>query len=133
MRFAITTVVTLALCGCSGPPLPSAPTPVVAEPLPSAPVYFDVSEELSDGRTGLCIDGATVEIVSGELTGWSVRMHCNWDYWSGLWIGFGLLPEGRLVTFRASAPGFVARERTIETRHANFPDNFIFFRLPKAR
>jgi len=133
MRIALMTAVTLALLGCSGQQVPpSAFTPVMAEPLPMASVYFDVSEELSDGRPGLCIDNAIVEIVGGEGAGLIVRMHCAWDYWSGSWIGISL-PEERMVTFRASAPGYLAKERTIVTRQASPPDNFVFFTLLKAR
>ena len=132
MRLARTTVAILALCGCSDRPVaPSDPTPVIAEPLPSVPVYLDVFEERADGSTGPCIYGATVEIVRGEGTGRSVRMGCA-DYWTGPWDGF-VLPEGRLITLRASAPGYLTKEKTIQTAQAAPPDNFVFFALPKVQ
>ena len=131
MRFAQIGVVTLTLCGCSDSPVaPSAVSPQIGEPLPMAPLYWDVFEERADGSAGLCIIGATVEIINGEFAGRSARTHCP-DPWAVPWEGF-FLPEGSYVTLRVSAPGYVTQEKTAEAKYAPPPGNIVSFGLRKV-
>ena len=109
MRIALMTAVTLALLGCSGQSVPPAPSPIEAEPYPWLASFTVelVEPPIARNFNGRCIDGATVEIVSGPGTGRSVTQDCSmWDWYVGYSAGFGDLTPGGAATLRASAPGY---------------------------
>ena len=135
MRFALIAVVILTQVGCAreaARPLPTAPSPTVATaPNPSVPTAPDlpapapppaVPRELTfvmvivlegDG-SGLCIPGATVEIVRGQGLGRRAtqtgRDCSSWDPGD---VKFDGLTLGEELTLRASAVGHAAKERTV--------------------
>src|SRR5688572_17088320 len=89
MRFALWTVVTLTVIGCSResaqylpaapgpvPPAPSSPSPTSTPRLTSLAVV--VIEERGGGG---CIQGATVEVVRGQALGQSVRQATLCSVW----------------------------------------------------
>jgi hypothetical protein len=104
MRFALMTVVTLTLLGCSGQPLPTAPsTP------PQPPRLVNLSMMVLDNSG--CIYGATVEIVRGQGLGRSATQYECGDWW---YIPYGValtgLNDGEWLTIRVSAPGYASQE-----------------------
>lgn len=139
MRFALVIVVALTLLGCSGqnarpfptapsasisttpnPPAPTAPDPPAAT-IPDPParparltfVWVAVIGESLWG--GLCVPGATVEIVGGQGLGrrltQTTRGCTTWD--PDYEMIFDGLNEGEEVTLRASASGYASKEITV--------------------
>jgi hypothetical protein len=65
-------------------------------------------------ENGLCIVGATVEVVRGQSLGPSITQTtpCDaWGYYGG--VVFNDLTPGVEMTIRASAIGYAAQERTV--------------------
>jgi hypothetical protein len=64
-------------------------------------------------ETGVCIAGATVQVVSGERPGQIITQTTPCDAWAydGGFVLTGLT-AGVEVTLRASAPGYAEQERT---------------------
>ena len=104
MRFALMTVATLTLLGCSDQPLPTAPST-----LPQPPRLVTLSMMVLDNSG--CIYGASVEIVRGQGLGRSVTQYECGDWW---YIPYGVsfqgLNEGEWLTIRVSAPGYASQE-----------------------
>jgi hypothetical protein len=122
MRFALPTVVALTLLGCSGEraqPSPTAPGPPVpitplppATPLPPPPQLTFVWVVVIPAGSGVCIPGATVEIVLGQGLGRSVTQTTRGcSYWDPDYDAiFDGLNAGEELTLRASASGYAAKE-----------------------
>jgi hypothetical protein len=111
VKLALVMVVTLLLCGCSQSgtqPSPTAPAPPAPgpppTPTPGPPVWLLGYVVNSDG---VCVEGATVEVVGGQGAGQSVpqKTPCDaWDYANG--FEFHDLMPGVAMTLSASAPGW---------------------------
>jgi hypothetical protein len=71
---------------------------------------------LVEASTGNCIEGATVEVVSGQSLGQKVTQTTPCDHWddspNGGFIFKGLTP-GVAMTLRASAPGWDTQEKVV--------------------
>jgi hypothetical protein len=65
-------------------------------------------------QSGVCIYGATVEVVRGQAAGQKMTQETPCDAWGygGGFVFKGLRP-GVPMTIRASAPGYVDLEKTI--------------------
>jgi hypothetical protein len=118
MKFAPTILATLAFFGCSQGDvyrLPTAPAPPVpsASPAPTASsltsLWVMVVEE-----TGMCIVGASVQVVRGQGLGQSITQTTPCDAWAyDGGVVFRDLTPGVELTLRSSASGYIALERTI--------------------
>jgi hypothetical protein len=118
MKFASIVFASLTLLGCSqesGQPLPTAPGQPVPStspaPTPSSQAFLWV---MVVEETGVCIVGATVEVVRGQGLGQRITQDtpCDaWDYGGG--IVFRDLTPGVEMTLRTSASGYAAQERTV--------------------
>jgi hypothetical protein len=122
MKFALIIFVSLTLLGCShestqsslptspGPPIPTAsPVPT---PAPAGSLTF-LWGMVVDG-SGVCIVGATVQVVSGQGLGQSMRQTTPCDAWSyDGGVMFRDLTPGVEMTLRASASGYDAQEKTV--------------------
>jgi uncharacterized protein (DUF39 family) len=65
-------------------------------------------------ETGVCIVGATVQVVRGQGLGQNITQStpcAAWDYDGG--FVFRDLAPGVEMTLRASAPGYTAEEKTV--------------------
>jgi hypothetical protein len=146
MRFALIAVVTLTLSGCSGErarPLPTAPDPPVATtPPPPVPTPPDPSARPPEPTSlwvvvllagnGVCIPGATVEIIRGPGTGRSVTQASAWvcSYWDPDYDAvFRGVNSGEELTLRASASGYYAQELTVVPKLG--PQTAVPFELAK--
>ena len=126
MRLALIILATVTLVGCSdGTAPPAAPTMPVA-PTPSAWIVAMVAE---DG--GLCIQGATVEVVAGQAPGRSETQTEPCDVWDAGGVTFQELVPGVELTLRASAPGYVAQEKVVVPRSG--PQTAVIFTLTPSR
>lgn len=116
MKFALTIVATLTLLGCSRDspqPSPAAPSP------PSVPSASPASNNaflwaMVVDESGVCIDGATIQVVRGQSAGLSVPQTTPcavWDYDGGVFIKD--LTPGVAMTLRATAPGWASLEMTV--------------------
>ena len=117
MKFALTIVATLGLCGCSpeASRSPTAPGPSVptAAPAPTASSSAVLWGMVVD-ETGVCIVGATVQVVRGRELGQSITQTTPCDAWAyDGGVVFRDLDPGVELTLRASASGYVAQERTL--------------------
>jgi hypothetical protein len=126
LRLALPILTTLALLGCSSGdsvPTPTAPSPssltgpALPVPNPPAPMPGPTASfwaiVVPQGGGGVCIVGAKVEIVAGQAIGQSGTMPEVCDVW---WVNgafFTGLTVGVEMTVRASAPGYLAQERTV--------------------
>jgi hypothetical protein len=65
-------------------------------------------------RTGVCISGATTEVVAGQHTGQPVTQQTPCDAWaySG-GVEYHELTAGVPMTIRATAPGYATEDTTI--------------------
>lgn len=140
MRYGPLLIAAFAFSGCLGRdtlrtpaneyvltgPEPSRPMPPIPA-LPSARV--DASAKATgwlwvmviDG-SGPCIDGAVIEIVSGQGKGLkgTPMGNCDvWDFEGGYFI-YGLVP-GQSLTIRASAPEYQDSEMTFLPSSAESP------------
>ena len=123
MKFALIIFVSLTLLGCSqqgaqsflptapGPPTPtSSPVPVPAPPAGSLTFLWGMVVD----ESGVCIVGATVQVVHGQGVGQSITQVTPCDAWSydGGVMFRDLTPDVEM-TLRASAPGYAAQEKTV--------------------
>jgi hypothetical protein len=66
------------------------------------------------GTSGACIDGAAVEIVSGQGLGQKLVQQADCDYWAyGGGVTFHGLEARVELTLRASAPAYVAEDKLL--------------------
>jgi hypothetical protein len=100
------------LLGCSGDivaPMPerSAPPPPPAPAFLWGLVVFD---------SGICLEGVTVAVISGQGAGQSQTQQTPCDAWSfgGFW--FDGLEAGIAMKLRISAPGFVSLDTILIPR-----------------
>ena len=112
MRLAVIFSTALILFGCSQDstqPSPTVPSPLVE----TAPKLVNLRGVVVNPG-GNCIEGAIVEVVSGQAVGQKATQStpCDaWDdYFSGGFIFKDLTPDVP-VTFRASAPGWGTQEK----------------------
>lgn len=117
MKIALATLVTLILSAActqqSFQGLPTAPGPALTPPAP-APTSLATLWGMVVDDTGVCIVGATVQVVSGQGLGQSIvqTTPCDaWAYDGG--VVFKDLAPGAEMTLRASASGYIAQERTV--------------------
>jgi len=112
MKTARTMLVALAFVGCSSesPPLvgPTRSGTGSPEPLPAILMVWGAVVD----ESGLCIIGATVEIVSGQGLGTRMTQATLCDAWEP-YGGFVFNGLTGVITLRASATGYVAREVTV--------------------
>lgn len=115
MRIGLTLALMLALYGCSGERAQSLPT----DPNPFAPsgpplTFVWVLVVPAEG-SGECILDATVEIVRGHGIGRSLTQRSErCSYWDPDYDAvFREVVSEQLLTLRASAAGYVAKEITL--------------------
>ena len=127
MRFASVMCLTLSILGCSErstprspmvPPPPVNPSPPQPPPQPPPPPSNRVTLwGIVVDPGGGCIEGATVEVMAGPvLVGQKAMQTLPCDLvrgTGGFWFEEGA-PVAIELTLRASAPGYVSREQTIE-------------------
>jgi hypothetical protein len=133
MRLAPIILATSTLVGCSdgiapsaAPTMPVAPTPV--EGTPSAWIVAMVTE---DDGSGLCIQGATVQVVAGQALGRSETQTLPCDVWDFGGITLDKLVPGVEMTLRASASGYLAQEKVV-IPHSG-PQSTLIFTLSSSR
>jgi hypothetical protein len=135
MKFSIAILVIVALAGCSRESVPTAPASPVAAPAPPAPptgsalLWVMVISE-----TGVCIEGATIQILRAEGAGEPIpqRTPCGaWDYDGGLLLTD--LTQGVELTLRGAASGYAPREMSF--RPFPMPGSYkaVFITLSKAQ
>jgi hypothetical protein len=111
MKFALTILAIFTLLGCSqenSQRSPTAPGPSV----PTASLAWLWGMVVDEA--GVCIVGATVQVVRGQNLGQSITQTtpCDaWAYYGG--VDFRDLTPGEEMTLRASASGYAAQERTV--------------------
>lgn len=114
----------LLLLGCgrdAGPPTGPPDQPPPAPYIGDAFIWGHVLDE-----SGLCILGASVEIVSGPGAGRKAIQEevCGaWDHVAG--FEFRGLPLGVTVTLRASRDGYEAQQRSLVTGRGGPPFQFV--------
>jgi hypothetical protein len=65
-------------------------------------------------ETGVCIVGATVQVVSGQGLGQTITQTTPCDAWAyDGGVVFRDLTPGAEMTLRASAPGYATQEKTV--------------------
>jgi hypothetical protein len=86
---------------------------------------------IEKGGAGLCIPGATVEIVRGQGLGRSVtQTTAGCSYWDPDYDAiFNGLIEGQELTLRSSAAGYTAKEITVIPRSG--PQTAVTFELSR--
>ena len=111
MKFALI-LATLTLFGCSHgaadriPTTPSTPAPLAGS---LTFLWAMVVDE-----TGVCIAGATLQVVRGQAVGQPITQATPCDAWAyDGGVMFRNLTPGVEMTLRASAPGYSAQEKTI--------------------
>ena len=115
VRVGVVFIATLAV-SCSGgstvpPRLTPSPNPI-SPPTAQTGSLVDLWGFVIDD-SGLCIDGATVQVVGGQGIGQSITQEtpCSaWDYAGG--FVFKNLTPGVAMTLRAAAPGWTTQEQT---------------------
>jgi hypothetical protein len=116
MKLALTVVAIVTLLGCSeGDRSPTAPGPPVptASPAPTARSLTSLWGMVVD-ETGVCIVGATVQVVRGQGLGQSITQTTPCDAWAyDGGVVFRDLTPGVEMTLRASASGYAAQERNV--------------------
>jgi hypothetical protein len=123
MRFALLVLATLNLVGCSqDSPQRSPAAPSSSSSVPTAgPGYSAVVFAMVVGQgSGLCLDGATIQVVSGQSAGVSVPQTTPCDVWDadgGVWLK-DLVP-GVAMTLRATAAGRTPLEKTVVPSSGN--------------
>ena len=118
MKFALTIFVSLTLLGCSqesaqrSPTAPGPPVPT-ASPAPTASSLATLWGMVVD-ENGVCIAGATVQVVRGQDLGQDITQTTPCDAWSyDGGVVFRDLTPGVEMTLRGSASGYAAQERTV--------------------
>src|SRR6478735_10783246 len=99
--------------GTESPSPPSSP-PSMPGPMPTSMNGFIWGQVIDDA--GVCIRGATIEIVNGPGTGRSSGQPDECDAWAYDGYEFANLPVGATVTLRAMAPGYQSQERQVTAR-----------------
>jgi len=116
MKFTLTILATLSLLGCSQgntQPSPTAPSPLVTTSAPTADSLTSLWGMVVD-ETGVCIVGATVQVVRGQGVGQGITQTTPCDAWAyDGGVVFRDLTPGVEMTLRASASGYAALERTV--------------------
>src|SRR6476659_6137184 len=107
--------VAFGACSSSTEPfhrLPPAPTPVA--PSAPAPVSSNALSGMVVENSGVCIDGAKVEIVDGQGVGRNMIQMSPCSAWDseGGFVFRDLNPDVAL-TVRASAAGYAAQQKTL--------------------
>jgi hypothetical protein len=128
MRYTRTLFCVFAIAGCAGediqrPPVTKVPpvAPVTSAPTPPAPAAPRAGENAPGviwvmvvDPSGLCIDDATVQVVSGQRVGPSVVQDADCDAWGyGGGVLFEDLTPGIEMTIRATAPSGRFEEKTV--------------------
>ena len=120
MTFALMIFVSLILLGCSQEgdqsSLPTAPGPLAspASPVPAPPTGLTFLWGMVVDQAGVCIVGATVQVVSGQGLGQSMTQTTPCDAWAyDGGVVFRDLTPGVEMTLRASASGYTAQEKTV--------------------
>jgi hypothetical protein len=122
LNVALTVTALVMALGCEARHLPTAPDPVFDPRFPDSPA---VAQPPSTGSTaflwvmvvrsgGVCIAGASIQVVRGQREGTSVVQDtpCDaWGYSGG--VMFTDLTPGVEMTLRATAPGYEAEEKTV--------------------
>jgi hypothetical protein len=112
MKLALTLLTGITVLGCSHESdSPTAPTSQVP-PDTSASIWAVVVADDS----GMCLDGATVQVVAGQALGRSetqTATPCDVWYGDGAGVIFGNLSPGVEMTLRASASGYAAQQRKV--------------------
>ena len=125
MKFLMTTVMLLLLASCeqASPTAPFTPTPPAP---PANNVATDVVAWVYG--SGVCLPGATVEVLDGIRAGIKgTQVDC-----SPLWDGGGVffsLPSGVTVRLRAAKEGYVSQELTIVPGQITAGIDFVLTRL----
>jgi hypothetical protein len=118
VKFALTILATVALLGCAqenAQRLPTAPDPPLptASPAPPGSSSTFLWAMVVDA-TGVCIVGATVEVVRGQGLGQNITQTTPCDAWAyDGGVLFKELTPGVEMTLRASASGYASKERTV--------------------
>jgi hypothetical protein len=89
MRLALTILATVTLAGCSDRIAPPAAPTMPVAPTPSAWIVAMVA-----GDSGLCIQGATVQVVAGQALGPSETQKEPCDVWDAGGVTFEELVPG---------------------------------------
>ena len=123
MKFALIIFVSLTLLGCSQDStqnsLPTAPSPPILAaspvPIPAPPAgSLTFLWGMVVDESGVCIVGATVQVVSGQSLGQSMTQITPCDAWSyDGGVMFRDLTPGVEMTLRASASGYAAQQKTV--------------------
>jgi hypothetical protein len=110
MKSARTFLAAVALWGCAQPE-PTAPSPPENPPTGSSDVWIWL---MVVDQSGVCIPGATIQVVAGQDVGEPVTQETPCDAWaySG-GVEYHNLTAGVRMTLRATAPGYAAEEKTI--------------------
>jgi hypothetical protein len=126
MKSARTFLAALALWGCAQPE-PTAPSPPENPPTGGSDVWIWL---MVVDQTGVCIPGATIQVVGGPQCGPPLTQEtpCNaWGYSGG--VEYDNLTAGVPMTLRATAPGYAADDTTV-TPASNPVSAIIFAPLP---
>lgn len=141
MKFgAAILVIVVVLAGCSSegvPRIPTTPTSPVA-PAPPAPPTPTTGSALLwvmvIGESGVCIDGATIQIVGAQGAGEAIaqRTPCGvWDDDGGLLLTD--LTPGVELTLRGAATGYTRREMSFLPFPTPGSYQAVFITLSKAQ
>ena len=121
MRFALLVLATLTLVGCSQDSPQRSPVAPGPSRVPPFPTCLTCNNELAslfalvvDEGSGVCIEGATIQVVGGQSAGVSVPQTTPCDVWDadgGVW--FKNLAPSDAMTLRATAPGWAPLEKIV--------------------
>ena len=136
MKFAVTVLVPVALAACSSQSAPTAPAPVSPPAVPAPPGPASGSAllwvmVLGDG--GLCIQGATIQMVRAGGAGEPIAQTpcAAWDSDGGVLLTD--LTPGVEVTLRGAAPGYAPREMKFLPFPVPGSYHAVFIELSKAQ
>lgn len=108
---AALTTVAGASCHDATEPAPFGPAVGTEPSIPSGPAFLWVMVVAS---SGICLEGATIEVVSGQRAGEKITQKTPCDAWSyDGGVTFQNLTAGLPMTLRATAPGYSVQEQTI--------------------
>jgi len=124
LKVALTVTALVMALGCEAShlPNPTAPDPGFDPRFPDSPNVFQPPSTASNAflwvmvvtHGGVCIAGASVEVVRGQRVGPSVVQDTPCDAWSyDGGVMFRDLAPGVEMTLRATAPGYVTKEKTV--------------------
>ena len=103
--------------------------PAAGDALPPPPVTMGTGAGFVWGHvvmdSGICIEGAVVEIIDGPGLGQKQTQRTPCDAWSyGDGFEFRGLPLGATITLRASARGYLPEELELVTQNGGYPVTF---------